>query len=85
VDSVKGWLRTTFERAHDAPITSFVLEMRGGKKGLFVNSTNLCKGKHKAEVNFTGHNGKQWNKKPELVPTGCKGKAKKSKGAKSRR
>ncbi len=32
--------------------------MQGGKKGLFVNSTNLCKGTHKVEADFTGQNGK---------------------------
>jgi hypothetical protein len=77
VDSVKGRLRSTFEAAPDAPVSSFVLEMQGGKKGLFENSTNLCKSTHKAEANFTGQNGKVWNKTPELVPTACKAKAKK--------
>jgi len=76
VDSVKGRLRSTFEAAPDAPVSSFVLEMQGGKKGLFENSTNLCKGTHKVEANFTGQNGKIWDKTPELVPTACKAKAK---------
>jgi len=66
VDSVKGKLRNTFEAAPDAPVSSFVLEMRGGKKGLFENSTNLCKGTHRAESNFTGQNGKVWNTRPAL-------------------
>jgi hypothetical protein len=79
VDSVKGRLRSTFEAAPDAPVSSFVLEMQGGKKGLFENSTNLCKSTHKVEANFTGQNGKVWDKTPELVPTACKGKAKKAK------
>ena len=79
VDSVKGRLRNTFEAAPDAPVSSFVLEMQGGSKGLFVNSTNLCKGTHRAEANFDGQNGKQWDKKPELVPSGCKAKGRKAK------
>ncbi len=81
VDSVKGRLRNTFEAAPDAPVSSFVLEMRGGKKGLFENSTNLCKGAHKAESNFSGQNGKVFNTKPELKVKckGKKGKAKKHK------
>jgi len=79
VDSVKGRLRSTFEAAPDAPVSSFTLQMQGGKKGLFVNSTNLCKGTHKAEINFTGQNGKVWNKTPELVPASCKAKAHKHK------
>jgi len=40
--------------------------MEGGKKGLLVNSTDLCKGKHRATVDFTGHNGKVHNFKPVL-------------------
>jgi hypothetical protein len=79
VDSVKGRLRNTFESTPDAPVSSVVLSLQGGKKGLFENSTNLCKGTHKAEANFTGQNGKEWDKKPELVALGCKGKAKKQK------
>ena len=43
-----GGIRTTFEAVPDAPVTKFVLEMQGGKKGLIVNSTNICRGKHRA-------------------------------------
>jgi hypothetical protein len=84
VDSVKGRLRNTFEATPDAPVDSAVISLLGGKKGLFVNSTNLCKATHKAEANFTGQNGKVWDTKPVVEPTGCKGKAKKSKRSKRR-
>jgi hypothetical protein len=67
VDSVKGGgLRTTFETAPDAPVTSFDLELEGASKGLFENSVNLCKKKHFATVSFTGQNGKPYNTKPLL-------------------
>ena len=67
VDSVKGGgIRNTFETAPDAPVTSFVLTMQGGKKGLLVNSTDLCKGTHRAEVNFDAHNGKVQDTRPAL-------------------
>jgi hypothetical protein len=79
VDSVKGRLRSTFEAAPDAPVSSFVLQMRGGKKGLFENSTNLCRRTHRVKANFTGQNGKLSEKTPALVPAACKGKAKKHK------
>jgi hypothetical protein len=79
VDSVKGKLRSTFEATPDAPVSSVVLSLRGGKKGLFENSTNLCAHPHKAEANFVGHNGKQAELKPVVKPTGCKGKARKHK------
>jgi hypothetical protein len=78
VDSVKGKLRTTFEATPDAPVGNVVLSLRGGKKGLFENSTNLCKGTHKALASFTGHNGKLREFEPKLQPK-CKGKAKKHK------
>ncbi len=84
VDSVKGRLRNTFEAAPDAPVSSFVLEMKGGSKGLFVNSTNLCKGTHKAEANFTGQNGKVYDTKPALK-VNCAGKAKKHKAKRAKR
>jgi hypothetical protein len=80
VDSVKGRLRNTFEATPDAPVKRVVVSLMGGKKGLFENSTNLCANTHKAIAAFTGHNGKQWNKKPEVVATGCKkGPARKGK------
>jgi len=79
VDSVKGRLRTTFESVPDAPVTSAVIKLRGAKKGLFENSANLCAHTHKVEANFTGQNGKEWDKRPVLKPLGCKGKAKKHK------
>ncbi len=72
VDSVKGRLRNTFESTPDAPVSSVVLKLRGGKKGLFENSTNLCAHTHKAEANFTGHNGKLAELRPKLKPLGCK-------------
>ena len=43
IDSVKGGIRNTFDSVPDAPVTKFVLEMQGGKKGLLVNSRNICK------------------------------------------
>jgi hypothetical protein len=33
----------------------------------------------RVEANFTGQNGKIWDKTPELVPTACKAKAHKHK------
>ncbi len=78
VDSVKGQLRTTFESVPDAPVTSFRLDMQGGKKGLFVNSTDLCARKNKALAEFDGQNGKQLDFRPVVQAT-C-GKAHKGQG-----
>jgi hypothetical protein len=77
VDSVKGKLRTTFEATPDAPVGSVVLSLRGGKKGLFENSTNLCQGTHKALASFTGHNGKLREFSPKLQPK-CGGRGRKA-------
>lgn len=67
-------IRNRFETVPDAPVTSFVLEMRGGKKGLLVNSTNLCHGNHRAEANFTAHNGRELDFQPIVKPS-CKKKS----------
>ena len=55
----------------DAPVTKFVLNMQGGRKGLLVNSTNLCLSTHRAIANFTAHNGKVHDTRPVVKPTGC--------------
>lgn len=64
----EGRIRTTFEGVPDAPVTKFVLTMLGGKKGLLINSTNICKGKHNAIVAFNGQNGKRYVKNPAIKP-----------------
>lgn len=66
IDSANGGIRTTFESAPDAPFTKFVLNMKGGKKGLLVNSQDLCKGKHAATVRLQAHNGKLSRTRPVL-------------------
>jgi hypothetical protein len=76
VDSVKGQLRNTFETVPDAPVEWASFSFQGAKKGLFENSTNLCVGKHRATVKFTGQNAKRYDYSP-AVQVKCKGKAKK--------
>jgi hypothetical protein len=66
IDSVKGGIRSSFEAIPDAPLTKVVLEMQGGKKGLIVNSTDLCKGRHRADVELTAHNEKATTIHPEM-------------------
>ncbi len=70
--------KDTFEAVPDAPVSSVAINLLGGKKGLFENSTNLCKGTHNAIAAFTGHNGKEHDFNPALVATGCKGKKRKA-------
>lgn len=73
IDSVRGRNRSTFEVIPDAPITRFVLHLQGGRKGLLVNSTNLCtapKSDRRATVRLTGQNGKRYDTTP-LVRNSC--------------
>jgi hypothetical protein len=69
-------LRTTFASAPDAPVSKVIIEMQGGKKGLLVNSENLCRKEQRALADLTGQNGKVSETTP-LVNNDCKGKAKK--------
>jgi len=73
IDSLNGRIRNTFEALPDAPVSKFVLEMQGGKKGLLVNSTDICRGKHRAKLAFTGQNGKKLGSNP-AVKAKCGGK-----------
>ena len=66
IDSINGGIRNSFEMVPDAPVSKFVLRMQGGKKGLLVNSTDLCRRKHRATVKMEGQNGKLFNSSPEL-------------------
>jgi hypothetical protein len=81
IDSVNGGIRSSFEAIPDAPLTKVVLEMQGGNKGLIVNSTNLCAGKHRAEVDLSAHNGKRRNLRPEMAAADCKQGRQKRHGA----
>ncbi len=71
-------IRNTFEAAPDAPVSKFVLEMQGGKKGLLVNSENICRKAQKANASFTAHNGKTYSAKP-LIKNDCGKKGRKHK------
>lgn len=76
IDSENGGIRNTFETVPDAPVTKFVLKMKGGKKSLLVNSRNLCRGASRAKVRMVGQNGKRHNERP-AVQTSCGKKSKK--------
>jgi hypothetical protein len=66
VDSVNGRLRTRFTTLPDAPVTKFTLNLQGGKKGLLINSTDLCKTPQKAQVEMSGQNGVHLDRKTKL-------------------
>jgi hypothetical protein len=73
IDSYRGGIRSSFETVPDAPVTKFVLTMRGGKKGLVVNSRDLCVRPSRADARFTGQNGVAHNFRPG-VRASCGGK-----------
>lgn len=71
IDSHHGGIRTTFEAVPDAPVTKFVLKMRGGKKGLLVNSADICLGKHHGQVALGAQNGRTKRLRSQLSSLGC--------------
>jgi hypothetical protein len=74
IDSINARIRATFENVPDAPLTKVVLSMQGGSKGLLANSTDICRGVHRAKGVLTGQNGKIHRTSPK-VTANCKGKA----------
>lgn len=71
VDSVRGRLRNTFQALPDAPLNKVVVTLRGGRKGLLVNTGRLCAGEVRASASFLGHNAKTRDAEPP-VKTDCK-------------
>ncbi len=72
IDSTHGRLRAIVADSPDAPVSRAIVNMQGGQKGLFVNSTNLCVGKHRARVNAGGQNGRRDVTKAVMRAVGCK-------------
>ena len=67
-----GGLKTVFRTVPDVPVSKFVLNMKGGKKSLLVNSTNTCAKPQRAIVNMKAQNGKKKNaKKFKLHVASC--------------
>lgn len=64
-------IRNTFANAPDAPVSKFVVELKGGKEGLLVNSESLCAKTRRATVKMSAQNGKTHNSEPAIA-TSCK-------------
>jgi hypothetical protein len=94
VDSGKNHgIRNTFEAVPDAPVSRFVLELKGGKKyGLLENSEDVCRKTQKAGVSFRAQNGKVLQSTVKISNScghkdrkhGAGGKAKKKKRSSNR-
>jgi hypothetical protein len=65
-DSVKGALRNTFDLVPDAPVSKFRLELFGGKRGLVVNSRDLCAQPQRATVKLRAHSGAAHEARPVI-------------------
>ena len=71
-------LRNTFEVVPDAPVSRFILEMKGGGKyGLLENSENLCAKAQRAEARLVAQNGLVDQLHPQIGVQCKKAKAKK--------
>ncbi len=70
----RGAIRAVFPSLPDAPLSRVVLELQGGRRGLLVNSADLCRGRRRARVKAAGHNGRTSELKPLARPNKC-GKA----------
>ena len=78
ISSKRGGLKTVFPTVPDVPVKKFILNMKGGKKSLLVNSTNTCAKKQTAVLNLKGQNGKKVkSNKYRLNISSCKKSKKK--------
>jgi hypothetical protein len=63
-------VRTTFAAVPDAPVSKAIFQLKGGKKGLLVNSANICKVPNAAAVEMTAQSGRT-NDTSQRIATGC--------------
>jgi hypothetical protein len=63
-------VRNSFVIVPDAPVSKFVLNLKGGKVGLLENSENLCSRKQRARINIDAQNGKAYDTNP-VIATRC--------------
>ncbi len=82
IDSIKGGIRNTFDLVPDAPVTWASFDFLGGKKGLLINSRDLCARTYRATAKFTAQNGEKLTINPPMQNS-CKKKVRK--GAKRRK
>jgi len=66
IDTSRGGIRNTFDFVPDVPLTKVVATFQGGKKGLLINSRNLCASTNRATVKMDAQNGKFHGFRPVL-------------------
>jgi hypothetical protein len=65
ISAARARIKNVFYPLPDVPVSKFVLTMKGGKRGLLVNSRDLCAQPSFSFMNFKAQNGK-WLKKKKL-------------------
>jgi hypothetical protein len=80
IDSHKGGMRASYDVLPDAPVSKFTLRLKGGKRGLLVNSEDLC-ASTPAIARMIGHNNSGYLSRPRLLNPKC---AKQRKAAKKK-
>jgi hypothetical protein len=63
ISAAKARIKNVFYPVPDVPVSKFVLTMKGGKRGLLVNSRDLCARPSFSFMNFKGQNGRPLRKK----------------------
>jgi hypothetical protein len=72
ISSAKERMKSVFYPVPDVPVSKFTINMKGGKKGLLVNSRNLCNRPNRSFLSFKAQNGKSLKvKKLPLRTPGC--------------
>jgi hypothetical protein len=66
-DSTRGRIRSTFDLVPDVPVSKFVLVLRGGPKGLLVNSRNQCPRKRGGKAKGASASKKRRAKGPRAI------------------
>jgi hypothetical protein len=59
ISSAHGRLKTVFNNTPDVAVSKFILNMKGGSKGLLVNSRNLCSGQTNGFLNIKAQNSRR--------------------------
>ena len=70
--SENGRLKTVFRKVPDVAVNKFVLTMKGGERGLLVNSENLCDKPRAGFLNLKAQNGDRLKKNLRLNIPACR-------------
>ena len=75
IDSAKGGrLRATYPIVPDAPVSEFVVQLYGGRRGILENGANLCAAPQVVVSRYLAHSNRGWLSRPHLRADCRKGK-----------